>query len=183
MWISEIPGKQINRRDLCLKYIAEKKRDRGDLLLHFTPAKRLHAVHSFPPRRAHSRRRPSPIRFFSGKYRHKSLCAHFPRICSKTPTHINGITGSGRQNRQHRLSSVGSLPSVILLICMGESVQDGSGGAKDRDLRLEYMYAKSTVLPVPTTTVSVTRRKQMEIQGCFREREVEEAGRQALLFV
>ena len=60
-------------------------------------------------------------------------------------------------------------------------MKDGSGGAKDRDLRLEYMYAKSTVLPVPTTTVSVTRRKQMEIQGCFREREVEEAGRQAPL--
>ena len=66
---------------------------------------------------------------------------------------------------------------------MEESVQDGSGGAKDRDLRLEYMYAKSTVLSVPTTTVSVTRRKQMEMQDCFREREVEEAGRQALLFV
>ena len=66
---------------------------------------------------------------------------------------------------------------------MEESVQDGSGGAEDRDLRLEYMYAKSTVLSVPTTTVSVMRRKQMEIQGCFREREVEEAGRQALLFV
>ena len=62
-------------------------------------------------------------------------------------------------------------------------MQDGSGGAKDRDLRLEYMYAKSTVLSVPTTTVSVTRRKQMEMQDCFREREVEEAGRQALLFV
>ena len=66
---------------------------------------------------------------------------------------------------------------------MEESVQDGSGGAKDRNLRLEYMYAKSTVLPVPTTTVSVTRRKQMEMQDCFREREVEETGRQALLFV
>ena len=66
---------------------------------------------------------------------------------------------------------------------MEESVQDGSGGAKDRNLRLKYMYAKSTVLSVPTTTVSVMRRKQMEIQGCFREREVEEAGRQALLFV
>ena len=76
---------QINRRDLCLKYIAEKKRDRGALLLHLTPANRLHAAHSFPPRRAHSRRRPSPIRFFSGKYRHKSLYTHFPRICSKTP--------------------------------------------------------------------------------------------------
>ena len=88
-----------------------------------------------------------------------------------------------RQNRRHRLSSVVALPSVILLICMGENVQDGSGDAEDRDLRLKYMYAKSTVLSVPTTTVSVTRRKQMEIQGCFREREVEEAGRQALLFV
>ena len=64
---------------------------------------------------------------------------------------------------------------------MGEIIQDGSGDAKDRDLRLEYMYAKSTVLSVPTTTVSVTRRKQMEMQDCFREREVEEAGRQALL--
>lgn len=62
-------------------------------------------------------------------------------------------------------------------------MQDASGSAEDRDLRLEYMYAKSTVLSVPTTTVSVTRRKQMEIPGCFREREVEEAGRQALLFV
>ena len=50
-------------------------------------------------------------------------------------------------------------------------------------MRLKYMYAKSIVLPVPTTTVSVTRRKQMEIQNCFREREVEKAGRQALLFV
>ena len=108
-----------DRRDLCLTYAAEKKRDRGALLLHLTPANRLHATHSFLPRRAHSRRRPSPIRFFSGKYRHKSLCAHFPRICSKTPTHINGITGSGRQNRQHRLSSVGSLPSVILLMYHG----------------------------------------------------------------
>ena len=66
---------------------------------------------------------------------------------------------------------------------MEESVQDGSGGAEDRDLRLEYMYAKSTVLLVPTTTVSVTRRKQMKIEGYFREREVEEAGRQTLLFV
>ena len=66
---------------------------------------------------------------------------------------------------------------------MEESVQDGSGGAKDRDLRLEYIYAKSTVLSVPTTTVSVTRRKQMEMQDCFREREVEETGWQALLFV
>ena len=62
-------------------------------------------------------------------------------------------------------------------------MQDGSGGAKDRDLRLEYIYAKSTVLSVPTMTVSVTRRKQMEKQDCFREREVEKAGRQALLFV
>ena len=62
-------------------------------------------------------------------------------------------------------------------------MQDISGSAEDRDLRLEYMYAKSTVLSVPTTTVSVTRRKQMEMQDCFREREVEEAGRQALLFV
>ena len=174
---------QINRRDLCLKYIAEKKRDRGALLLHLTPANRLHAAHSFPPRRAHSRRRPSPIRFFSGKYRHKSLCAHFSRICSKTPTHINGITESGRQNRQHRLSSVGSLPSVILLICTGEIIQNASENAEDRDLRLEYMYAKSTVLLVPTTTVNVTRRKQMKIEGYFREREVEEAGRQTLLFV
>lgn len=113
-----------------------------------------------------------------------NLCVHvFPRICSKTPTHINGITGSGRQNRQHRLSSVGSLPSVILLICTGEIIQNASENAEDRDLRLEYMYAKSTVLSVPTTTVSVTRRKQMEMQDCFREREVEEAGRQALLFV
>ena len=62
-------------------------------------------------------------------------------------------------------------------------MQDGSEGAKDRDLRLKYMYAKSTVLSVPTTTVSVTRRKQMEMQGCFREREVEEAGRQAPLLI
>ena len=157
----KIQKKCTDRRDLCLKYAAEKKRDRGALLLHLTPANRLHATHSFPPRRAHSRRRPSPIRFFFGKYRHKSLYTHFPRICFKIPSQINGITESGRQNRQHRLSSVGSLPSVLLLICMGESVQDGSGGATDRDLRLEYMYAKSTVLSVPTTTVSVTRRKQM----------------------
>lgn len=62
-------------------------------------------------------------------------------------------------------------------------MRDGSEGAEDRDLRLKYMYAKSTVLSVPTTTVSVTRKKQMEMQDCFREREVEEAGRQALLFV
>ena len=62
-------------------------------------------------------------------------------------------------------------------------MQDASGSAEDRDLRLEYMYAKSTVLSVPTTTVSVARRKQMEIPGCFREREVEETGWQALLFV
>ena len=62
-------------------------------------------------------------------------------------------------------------------------MQDGSEGAEDRDLRLKYMYAKSTVLSVPTTTVSVTRRKKMKIEGYFREREVEEAGRQALLFV
>ena len=70
---------------------------------------------------------------------------------------------AGRQNRQHRLSSVGSLPSVFLLICMGEIIQDASESIEDRDLRLEYMYAKSTVLSVPTTTVSVTRRKQMKI--------------------
>ena len=62
-------------------------------------------------------------------------------------------------------------------------MQDSSGEAEDRDLRLKYMYAKSTVLSVPPTTVSVTRRKQREMQDCFREREVEEAGRQALLFV
>ena len=62
-------------------------------------------------------------------------------------------------------------------------MQDGSEGAEDRDLRLKYMYAKSTVLSVPTTTVSVTRKKQMEMQDCFREREVEETGWQALLFV
>ena len=62
-------------------------------------------------------------------------------------------------------------------------MQDGSGGATDRDLRLEYMYAKSTVLSVQTTTVSVTRKKQMEMQDCFREREVEETGWQELLFV
>ena len=148
---------------MCLTYAAKKKRDRGALLLHLTPTNSLHATHSFPPRRAHSRRRPSPIRFFSGKYRHKSLCAHFPRIFSKTPTQINVITESGRQNRQHRLSSVGSLPSVFLLICMGEIIQDASESIEDRDLRLEYMYAKSTVLSVPTTTVSVTRRKQMKI--------------------
>ena len=123
---------QINRRDLCLKYIAEKKRDRGALLLHLTPANRLHAAHSLPPRRAHSRRRPSPILFFSGKYRHKSLYTHFPRICSKTPTHINGITESGRQNRQHRLSSVGSLPSVILLMCHGRERAGWFGRCKSR---------------------------------------------------
>ena len=77
-----------------------------------------------------------------------------------------------RQNRQHRLSSVGSLPSVILLICTGEIIQNASENAEDRELRLEYIYAKSTVLSVPTTTVSVTRRKKMKIEGYFREREV-----------
>ena len=104
-------------------------------------------------------------------------------MCAKTPSGRWGADQVERQNRQHRLSSVGSFPSVTLLFCMGESVQDSSGEAEDRDLRLKYMYAKSTVLSVPTTTVSVTRRKQMEMQDCFREREVEEAGRQALLFV
>ena len=96
---------------------------------------------------------------------------------------MGGADQVERQNRQHRLSSVGSLPSVILLICTGEIIQNASENAEDRDLRLEYMYAKSTVLLVPTTTVNVTRRKQMKIEGYFREREVEEAGRQTLLFV
>ena len=98
MWggFLKLQKKCTDKRDLCLKYVTKKKRDRGALLLHLTPANRLHAVHSFPPRRAHSRRRPSPIRFFSGKYRHKSLYAHFPRIFS-TPTQINSITESRRQ--------------------------------------------------------------------------------------
>ena len=83
---------------MCLTYVAEKKRNRGVLLRHLTPANRLHATHSFPPRRAHSRRRPSPIRFFSGKYRHKSLCAHFPRIFSTPPHRLTAsLNQGGRQ--------------------------------------------------------------------------------------
>ena len=40
-------------------------------------------------------------------------------------------------------------PSVILLICMGEIIQDGSGDAKDRDLRLEYMDANPVFFHLP----------------------------------
>ena len=168
---------------MCLKYAAEKKRNRGALLLHLTPANRLHAVHSFQPRRAHSRRRPSPIRFFSGKYRHKSLCARFSPDLFKNPhTYQRHYRiGAAEQTASAVVCRIAPLRHSVDLY--GEIIQNASENAEDRDLRLEYMYAKSTVLSVLTTTVSVTRRKQMEIQGCFREREVEEAGRQTLLFV
>ena len=90
---------------MCLTYAAKKKRDRGALLLHLTPANRLHATHSFPPRRAHSRRRPSPIRFFSGKYRHKSLCARFSPDLFKN---------SHTDQRYHRIGAAEQTASAVV---------------------------------------------------------------------
>ena len=104
------------RRNLCLKYAAEKKRDRGALLLHLTPANRLHAAHSFPPRRAHSRTFPDS--FFLRKISTQiSVCTFSPDLFKKPHRSTASLNQSCRTD-SIRLSSVGSLPSVILLICM-----------------------------------------------------------------
>ena len=54
-----------------------------------------------------------------------NLCMHIFHGFFQPPHRLTASLNRG--GRQHQLSSVGSLPSVILLICMGEIIQDASG--------------------------------------------------------
>ena len=104
--------------EICVLSTPQRKNGTGELFSS-TSRPRIDYMQPIRSRRAALTVVADLPRFvFSPENIDTNLCIHiFPGFAQKPPTQIHGITESGRRNRQHRLSSVGSLPTVILLIC------------------------------------------------------------------